>query len=101
MLRVAGKAQGGVVTERRFPCIWLGMRFHTHEHLVAREVDGGVVRTRTLKEMPEQMTMEKIMNIHGAPAPPPPPHQRRYAWRPDGPGCLRRLVNLRRLSREV
>ena len=36
MFRVAGKVPGGVMTERRHLGTWLGKRFHTEEHIVAR-----------------------------------------------------------------
>ena len=40
MLRVAGKVPGGVVTDSWHLGTWLGERFHTEEHIVARKGDG-------------------------------------------------------------
>jgi hypothetical protein len=34
MYRVAGKVEGGLMTERWMPGLWLGKRFHTDEHIV-------------------------------------------------------------------
>ena len=34
MYRVAGSVQGGVMTERWMPGLWLGKRIHTDEHSV-------------------------------------------------------------------
>jgi hypothetical protein len=67
MLRVSGKVQGGVMAERWFEGVWLGKRFHTEEHLVARVSDGVVVRTRTVQAMPNQISMEVLNKIAGAP----------------------------------
>ena len=39
MFRVAGKVPGGVMTERWHLGTWLGKRFHTEEHIVARKGD--------------------------------------------------------------
>ena len=36
MIRVAGKVPGGLMTERWHLGTWLGKRFHTEEHTVAR-----------------------------------------------------------------
>ena len=36
MFKVAGKVPGGVMTERWHLGTWLGKRFHTEEHIVAR-----------------------------------------------------------------
>ena len=67
MLRVSGKVQGGVMTERWFEGVWLGKRFHTEEHLVAPSVDGVVVRTRSVQPMPNAVTMELLDRMVGAP----------------------------------
>ena len=37
MFKVAGKVPGGVMTERWHLGTWLGKRFHTEEHIVARK----------------------------------------------------------------
>ena len=67
MLRVSGRVQGGVMAERWFEGIWLGKRFHTEEHLVARAVDGVVVRTRSVQQMPSVVTMELLNQVVGLP----------------------------------
>ena len=45
MSRVAGKVPGGVMMERWHLGTWLGKRFHTEEHIVARKGDGRVKGT--------------------------------------------------------
>ena len=44
--RFAGNVPGGVMTERWHLGTWLGKRFHTEEHSVARKGDGLVIRSR-------------------------------------------------------
>ena len=46
MFRVAGKDPGGLMTEKRHLRTWLGKRFHTEEHIVARKGDGLVIRIK-------------------------------------------------------
>ena len=48
MIRVAGKVPGGVMTEMWRLGTRLGKRFHTEEHIVAREGDGLVIRSRAV-----------------------------------------------------
>ena len=67
MFRVAGKVPGGVMTERWHLGTWLGKRFHTEEHIVARKGDGLVIRSRAVKVMPEVTTMEDLDAIKGSP----------------------------------
>ena len=55
------------MTERWFEGVWLGKRFHTEEHLVARSVDGVVVRTRSVQPIPTEVTMEILDQVRGAP----------------------------------
>ena len=50
MFRVAGQVQGGVMTERWHLGTWLGQRFHTEEHIVARKGDGLVPHCRIFRE---------------------------------------------------
>ena len=54
MFRVASKVPGGVMTERWHLGTWLGKRFHTEEHIVARRRDGLVIRSRAVQAMPEK-----------------------------------------------
>ena len=52
MLRVSGQVLGGLMQHRWVDGIWLGVRFHTREHIGMRLSDGCVVRTPAIKEMP-------------------------------------------------
>ena len=53
--------------ERWVDDTWLGMRFSTQEHVVARSSDGVVVRTRAARETPRAATMEDLDKIMGLP----------------------------------
>ena len=66
MLRVAGKVPGGVMMERWHLGTWLGKRFHTEEHIVARKGDGRVIRSRAVKAMHEGTTMDDLDAIKGS-----------------------------------
>jgi len=68
MHRVAGKVQGGVMTERWHEGLWLGKSFSTNEHVVSME-DGRVVRARTVRERPTntKLTVEMLDTIKGLP----------------------------------
>ena len=50
MFRVAGKVPGGLMSERWHLGTWLGKRFHTEEHIVARNGDGLVIRSSKGRE---------------------------------------------------
>ena len=65
--RVAGKVPGGVMTERWHLGTWLGKRFHTEERIVARKGNGLVIRSRAVKAMPEETTMDDLDAINGSP----------------------------------
>ena len=67
MLKVSGQVQGGLMQERWVDGTWLGMRFSTQEHLVARSSDGVVVRTRAVRETPRKVAMEDLDKIVGLP----------------------------------
>ena len=67
MLRLAGKVQGGLMQERWVEGIWLGVRFHTGEHIVARLSDGQVVRTRAVRELPRKTRREDLDVVKGQP----------------------------------
>ena len=67
MLRVAGKPQGGLMQERWIDGTWLGLRWSSQEHLVARACDGVVVRSRAVREVPRPVTMEALDKIVGLP----------------------------------
>ena len=53
---------------------WLGKRFHTEEHIVARKGDGRVIRSRAAKVMHEETTLDDLDAIKGSP----------WAWGPCG-----------------
>ena len=55
------------MTERRHLGTWLGKRFHTKEHIVARKGDGLVIRSRAVKAMPEETTLDDLDAIKGSP----------------------------------
>ena len=65
--KLQAKVQGGIMTERWMPGVWLGQRFSTQEHLIGRLCDGKVVRCRTVKEIPRDPTMEDLRKIIGRP----------------------------------
>ena len=67
MFRVASKVPGGVMTERWHLGTWLGKRFHTEENIVARRGDGLVIRSRAVKTMPEETTLDGLVAINGSP----------------------------------
>ena len=67
MFSVAGKVPGGATTERWHLGTWLGKRFHTEEHIVARKRDGLVIRSRAVKAMPADITLEDLDAIKGSP----------------------------------
>ena len=67
MLRVAEKVSGAVMTERWHVGTWLGKRFHTEEHFVARKGSGLVIRSRAEKVMHEETTLDDLDAIKGSP----------------------------------
>ena len=68
MFRVAGKVPGGVMTERwHFGSGWGKCCFHTEEHIVARKVDGLVIRSRAVKAMLGETTLAYLDMIKGSP----------------------------------
>ena len=67
MLKVSGKLQGGLMQERWVDGTWLGMRWSSQEHLVARACDGVVVRTRAVREVPRAVTLDILDGIVGMP----------------------------------
>ena len=54
------------MTERWHLGTWLGKRFHTEEHFVARKGDGLVIRSRAVKAMPEPTTMDDVDAINAS-----------------------------------
>ena len=67
MFIVAGKVPGGVMTERWHLGTWLGKRLHTEEHIVARRGDGLVIRSRAVKVMSGETTLEDLHAMKGSP----------------------------------
>ena len=67
MLRVTGKPQGGLMQPRWLEGLWLGSRFNSQEHLVARYDDGVVVRARAIREVPRKVTPGDLDRIQGVP----------------------------------
>ena len=57
---VAGKVPGGVLTERWHQETWLGKRSQTEENIVARKCDVLVIRSRAVKAMLEETTMDDL-----------------------------------------
>ena len=53
------------MTERWHLGTWLGKRFHTEEHIVARKGDGD--RSRAVKAMPEETTLDELDAIKSSP----------------------------------
>ena len=48
---------------------WLGKRSHREEHIVARKGDGLVIRSRAVKAMLEETTLDGLDSIKGSPRP--------------------------------
>ena len=67
MFRVAGKVPGGVMTEIWHLGTWLGKRFRTEEHIVARRGDGLVIRSKAVKVMLQETLLEELDAIKGSP----------------------------------
>ena len=53
--------------ERWMEGLWLGKRFNSDENVVVKMNDGGVVRTRSVQEMPVQLTTEMVDKNTGQP----------------------------------
>ena len=68
MHRISGPVQGGVMAERWFDGIWLGLQFASGEHVVATS-DGRVVRARAVHPRPDtvKVTREAQNNIKVGP----------------------------------
>ena len=64
MHRMSGSVQGGVMSERWFDRIWIGLQFTSGEHMVATS-DGRVVRARAVHPRPDtvNITKEALDNI--------------------------------------
>ena len=68
MHRMSGPVQGGVMSERWFDGIWIGVQFTPGEHMVATS-DGRVVRARAVHPRPDTVTITKeaLNNIRVGP----------------------------------
>jgi len=66
--RIPGKPQGGLMSQRWMPGVWLGKRYSTEEHVIAME-DGRVVRARAVRSLPaaSMWGKEEVMNVIGVP----------------------------------
>ena len=66
--RISGPVQGGVISERWFDGIRLGVQFTSGEHIVATS-DGRVIRARAVHPRPEtvKVTRESLNNIKVGP----------------------------------
>ena len=58
MHRMSGPVQGGVMSERWFDGIWIGLQFSSGEHVIALS-DGRVVRARAVDPRPDTVKVTK------------------------------------------
>jgi hypothetical protein len=58
MHRMSGPVQGGVMSERWFSGIWIGLQFSSGEHIIALS-DGRVVRARAVDPRPDTVKVTK------------------------------------------
>ncbi len=61
--RISGPVQGGVISERWFDGIWLGVQFTAGEHIVATS-DGRVIRSRAVHPRPETVKITRGLQQH-------------------------------------
>ena len=66
MFRVSGKVAGGIMQARWMPGIWVGKKLHSDEHLVMKE-DGIVVRSRAVREMTKDITINDLDILKSTP----------------------------------
>ena len=68
MHRVSGPVQGGVISDRWFDGIWIGLQFSSGEHIVATP-EGRVIRARAVHPRPDtvRVTREVLNNIKVGP----------------------------------
>ena len=71
MHRISGPVQGGVIAERWFDGIWIGLQFSSGEHIVALN-DGRVIRARAVHPRPDivKVTREALNLIKVGPRDP-------------------------------
>ena len=65
MMRVVGKAKGGVTSERWFAGLYMRMRFHTNEAVVMPLSDGVMVTTRSIQRQERDVTIEMLNKLVG------------------------------------
>ena len=58
MHRISGPVQGGVIAERWFEGIWIGLQFSSGEHIVALN-DGRVIRARAVHPRPDTVNISR------------------------------------------
>ena len=68
MHRISGPVQGGVISDRWFDGVWIGLQFPSGEHIVATP-DGRVVRARAVHPRPDtvRVTRGALNNIKVGP----------------------------------
>ena len=66
-MRVAGKVQGGVMSERWFEALYLGMRFRANEAVVMQLSDGVMVRTGLMQRQEREVSKEMLNKLVGVP----------------------------------
>ena len=68
MHRISGPVQGGVISERWFSGIWIGLQFSSGEHIVALN-DGRVIRARAVQPRPDtiRITRESLNQMKVGP----------------------------------
>ena len=68
MHRISGPVQGGVISDRWFDGIWLGLQFSSGEHIVATS-DWRVIRARAVQPRPDtvRITRASLNNIKVGP----------------------------------
>ena len=64
MHRISGPVQGGVISERWFDGIWIGLQFSSGEHIVALN-DGRVIRARAVHPRPETVSTRSYSQSSG------------------------------------
>ena len=67
VMRVAGKVQVGVMSERWFEALYLGMRFRANEAVVMQLSDGVMVRTGLIQRQEREVSKEMLNKLVGVP----------------------------------
>ena len=67
MMRVAGKVQRGVMSERWFEGLYMGMSFHSKVAIVMRLPDGVMVTTRSIQRQERDVSIQMMNKLVGVP----------------------------------